>query len=488
MPLMLLVPPALIARDTKPADLHAARLSAEKAITQDNLRDYLTFIASDALQGRDTPSAGLDAAAQFIAFHLKRWGVKPAGDEGTYFQKIPVVRRGYDAAKTVADVDGIKLRFSTEFTVLSGSGTTTGKLIYVPEEVGSTDVKGKVVLLGTGTNPSEVTAAVQGGASGVVRLTGGKQSSWMRSSTVRAGGYRIESGTPTTPALSPPAISLSPEASADLIDELKLTGKVALPLDKEATVSVESRTERIFTQNVVGIVEGVDSKLKDEYVALGAHYDHIGMRTSGEGDLINNGADDDGSGTVSILAIAEAATKARPKRSLLFVWHCGEEKGMWGSSYFTDHPTVPLGQIITQLNIDMVGRSKPEGDTKPANRTLTAANAIYVIGTTMMSTQLGKLVQDTNNSYLKISYDPRYDAPDDPNRFFFRSDHYSYARKGIPICFWFDGEHEDYHRVGDEVSKIDFVKIEKIARTVFLTAVNVGNQPRRPTVDKPLNR
>jgi len=481
--------PALVQPAAKPVDLRAARLAAEKAVTQENLRDYLTFIASDALLGRDTPSPGLDAAAEFIAFHLKRWGLKPAGDNGTYFQKIAMTRRGYDTAKTTADIDGIKPRFSTEFTVISGNGSGTGKLVYVPDAVDATNVQGKVVLLGTGANQSEVASALEKGAVAVVRLTGGKQSSWMRGNpALRTGGYRIENAAPAATPAAPPAISLSPEASQDLIDELKLTGTAAVALDREATIAVTPKIEKIFTQNVVAIAEGADPKLKSEYVAIGAHYDHIGARTSGEGDLINNGADDDGSGTVSVLALAEAASKARSKRSLLFVWHCGEEKGMWGSSYFTDHPTVPLGQIVAQLNIDMIGRSKPAGNTNPLNKTLTGPDDIYVIGTTMMSTQLGKLVHDTNALYYKLGYDPKYDAPDDPNRFFFRSDHYSYARKGIPICFWFDGEHEDYHRVTDEVGKIDFVKMEKIARTVFLTAVNVANQPSRPAVDKPLNR
>lgn len=481
--------PALVQPAAKPVDLRAARLIAEKAVTQENLRDYLTFIASDALQGRDTPSPGLDAASEFIAFHLKRWGLKPAGDDGTYFQKIAMTRRGYDATKTTADMDGIKPRYGTEFTVISGNGTATGKLIYIPNELGTTTVKDKIVLLGTGTNPSDVTAAIEAGAAGVVRLNGGKQSSWMRSNpALRTGGYRIENAAPAPTPAAPPAISLSPEASQDLIDEFKLTGTSATPLDKEATIAVTPKIEKIFTQNVVAIAEGVDPKLKSEYVAIGAHYDHIGARTSGEGDLISNGADDDGSGTVSVLALAEAGSKARSKRSLLFVWHCGEEKGMWGSSYFTDHPTVPLGQIVAQLNIDMIGRSKPAGNTNPLNKTLTGPDDIYVIGTTMMSTQLGKLVHDTNALYYKLGYDPKYDDPKDPNRFFYRSDHYSYARKGIPICFWFDGEHEDYHRVTDEVSKIDFNKMERIARTVFLTAVNISNQPQRPAVDKPLNR
>jgi hypothetical protein len=267
---------------------------------------------------------------------------------------------------------------------------------------------------------------------------------------------------------------------------------VTLPFDlnasKGATFKVAARSEKPLTQNIVAVWEGSDPVLKSEYVAVGAHYDHIGICAPGTADPICNGADDDGSGTTALLGMAEAIShaKQRPKRSVLFVWHCGEEKGLWGSRYFTDYPTIPLDHIVTQLNIDMIGRSKKEGDTNPRNANLTGPNQIYVIGSTMMSTELGALSQTVNKSYLNLQYDLRYDDPADPNRFFFRSDHYNYARKGIPIIFFFDGVHEDYHRPGDEWQKIDYEKMEKVARTIYMTLWEVANLPVRPKVDKPL--
>jgi Zn-dependent M28 family amino/carboxypeptidase len=248
-------------------------------------------------------------------------------------------------------------------------------------------------------------------------------------------------------------------------------------------------TESIPTQNVVAIWEGGDPVLKSEYVALGAHYDHVGSGCPPVvNDRICNGADDDGSGTTALLAMAEALAKApaRPKRSILFVWHCGEEKGLWGSRYFTEFPTVPLDRITAQINIDMIGRSKKDGDTNPRNAELTGPNAIYLIGSTMMSTELGELVNEVNKSFLNLTLDTRYDAPSDPNRFFYRSDHFNYARKGIPIIFFFDGVHEDYHRAGDTADKIDYEKMQKVARTIYMTLWEIANRPARLKVDKPL--
>lgn len=235
----------------------------------------------------------------------------------------------------------------------------------------------------------------------------------------------------------------------------------------------------------MGIVTGSDPKLKDEFVALGAHIDHVGKRDNMQGDNIFNGADDDGSGTVSILEIAHAmATGPKPKRSILFVWHTGEEKGLWGSSYFTNNPTVPITSIVSQLNIDMIGRSKKPGDTNPANKMLTDPNAIYVVGAKKLSTDLGSAVDMVNGSMYKLNYDYHYDAPNDPESIYTRSDHYNYAVKGIPIAFWFDGVHEDYHRPSDEVQKIDFNKMQQVARTVCGTAFFLANEASRPKVDK----
>ena len=182
--------------------------------------------------------------------------------------------------------------------------------------------------------------------------------------------------------------------------------------------------------------------------------------------------------------MAEALAKAsvRPKRSVLFVWHTGEERGLWGSRYFTDYPPVPLDKIVTQINIDMIGRSKPAGDTNPRNRDLSGANEIYVIGSKMMSTELGELTE-TVNVYLNLrTIIVRLRTT---NRCFSQRS-YNYARKGIPIVFFFDGEHEDYHRPGDEVDKIDFPRMEKITRTIYLMIWEIATRPARLRVDKPL--
>jgi Zn-dependent M28 family amino/carboxypeptidase len=282
-----------------------------------------------------------------------------------------------------------------------------------------------------------------------------------------------------------------PQTANAIFDAATIGNPVApfeLKADKRISLSLTTRPETINTQNVVAVFKGSDPVLKNEYVAVGAHYDHVGIGVPINGDAIYNGADDDGSGTTAVLAMAEALAKnsLRPKRSVLLVWHCGEEKGLWGSKYFTQYPTVPLSSVVAQLNIDMIGRSRQEGDTNPANKNLTGPNEIYVIGSKMMSTELGALSERVNQSYLNLTLNYKYDDPADPERFFFRSDHYNYAQKGIPIIFYFDGVHEDYHRPGDEASKIDYQKMERVTRTIYMTLWEIAGAPQRPRVDKQL--
>jgi Zn-dependent M28 family amino/carboxypeptidase len=186
------------------------------------------------------------------------------------------------------------------------------------------------------------------------------------------------------------------------------------------------------------------------------------------------------------LAHAFATASPRPKRSILLVWHAGEEKGLWGSRYFVEHPTVPLARVVAQLNIDMIGRSKRAGDVSKENEQLSGPEEIYVIGSKKMSMELGELSERVNSSYLSLKFNYRYDDPADPERFFYRSDHFHYARKGIPIIFYFNGPHEDYHKLSDHADKIDYAKMEKVARTVFVTAWELASAPNRPRVDKPL--
>ncbi|MDD8018974.1 MAG: M28 family peptidase, partial [Bacteroidota bacterium] len=256
-------------------------------------------------------------------------------------------------------------------------------------------------------------------------------------------------------------------------------------LTKKVSVNISVTNDTETTQNIVASLKGSDAAVKDEFVAFGAHYDHLGTGTPVNGDSIYNGADDDGSGTAALLSIAETfAHGSRPKRSLLFVWHCAEEKGLWGSRYFTDNPTIPLNKIVTQLNIDMIGRSKPDTGAASHDEMLTGRHEVFVIGSKMMSTDLGKLNEDINASFLKLSLNYKFDDPKDPLRLFFRSDHYNYAKHEIPIIFYFDGLHEDYHKVSDEVGKIDFEKYLNVTKTIFATGWTLANLPKRPAVDK----
>jgi Peptidase family M28 len=501
-------------------------------ITAAQLREYLSFIASDEMEGRDTPSRGLDTTAKFIAMNLDRWGFRPAGDDGTFFQRIALRRDALDASKSSSEIDGQKFTLGDDFLPNAVTATLTGPLVFAGngwviksrnlDPYQGVEVKDKIIVVvgqgfPRGTTRTDLAGrqgvewsspsvyAQQHGAKGVLVIPDDTISqNWeiQRLRILQPARAFVEKFT-TQPGPPPvPNIFLSAKMAAALfegekVDAATLASKIQngeqipsfdLNQNKNVTITVAVKTEHPKTQNVVAVWEGGDSVLKNEYVALGAHYDHIGICAPGTADPICNGADDDGSGTTALLGMAEAIShaKQRPKRSVLFVWHCGEEKGLWGSRYFTEYPTIPLDHIVTQLNIDMIGRSKPPDDTNPRDKELTAANQIYVIGSKMMSTELGELTERVNKSYLKLQYDYRYDDPNDPNRFFFRSDHFNYARKGIPIVFFFDGVHEDYHRPGDEPQKIDYEKMQNVSRTVYMILWEVANRPTRPRVDKQL--
>ena len=189
------------------------------------------------------------------------------------------------------------------------------------------------------------------------------------------------------------------------------------------------------------------------------------------------------------MAIDEAMSKGqRPKRSILFIWHAGEEKGLWGSEYFAENPTVPIGSIITQLNIDMIGRYQNPGDENHnQNKNLPKPGEVFVIGSKMMSTELGEVSESVNDALLKLAFNYKYDDPKDPEQFFYRSDHYNYAKKGIPIIFYMDGSHADYHQPSDSIEKINFEQMEKVTRTIMATGFELANRPTRPKVDKPLS-
>lgn len=494
------------------------------AIAPDRLRDHLEFIASDELEGRDTPSRGLDVATLYVATQLKLWGATPAGDNGTFFQKVPVIQRTLDRERSVINFGEKSYRFGDGFMLGSKAVSANGNIVYVGhgyifkkkgiDPYQGVDVRGKIVVVAAGL-PKEVTNGDMQGTEGsdysVPTLAAKRRgalavltaptkefiSGWKSDDYIKLGGLTPASEADNDPAL--PNAVMSPDLTRAVFQgepvtaDSVISGKDApersfeMASSKRLSVNIVEDRQVWNPRNVVAIVPGSDPSLKGEYVAFGAHIDHVGMAPEGSGDRIFNGADDDGSGTVSILEIAHALlTGPRPKRSCLFVWHIGEEKDLWGSDHFTKFPTVNLKNVVTQLNIDMIGRSKKLGDTNPANAVLTGPNEIYVVGSTKMSTDLQKFSESVNASFLKLAFNYKYDDPKDPEQIFYRSDHYNYARKGIPIIFYFDGVHEDYHQPSDEVSKIDFTKMSRVAQTVFATGWTIANAPKRPVVDKPL--
>jgi Zn-dependent M28 family amino/carboxypeptidase len=272
-------------------------------------------------------------------------------------------------------------------------------------------------------------------------------------------------------------------ASSKLKSVAKATAKMnkkgksmgaTIPLSIE--INADRKTEKLTSENVLCFIEGVDPDLKDEVLVITAHYDHVGM----DGEDVYNGADDDGSGTVSVMEMAEAFVMAKrdghgPRRSVLLMTVSGEEKGLLGSEWYTEHPVFPLENTIANLNVDMIGRvDEAHKDNE---------NYIYLIGSDKLSTELHAISEEANKTYTKLELDYTYNAPDDPNRFYYRSDHYNFAKNNIPVIFYFSGVHEDYHQPTDTPDKIMYEKTAKIARLIFHTAWELANRSDRIEVD-----
>jgi Zn-dependent M28 family amino/carboxypeptidase len=248
-------------------------------------------------------------------------------------------------------------------------------------------------------------------------------------------------------------------------------------LNTPVSFAVKSANKEVLSENVVALLKG--SEFPEEYIVISSHLDHVGVNSDGE---IHNGADDDGSGTVALLEIAEAFKDAAnngkgPKRSIVFLHVTGEEKGLLGSQYYTDvDPIVPLANTVANLNIDMVGRIDPE---RKGDR-----NYIYLIGSDKLSTELHELSEAVNKKYTNIALDYTYNDENDPNRFYYRSDHYNFAKNNIPIIFYFNGTHVDYHKPSDTPDKINYDLLENRTRLVFYTAWELANRANRIVVDK----
>lgn len=474
-------------------------------ISKNDLQAHLEFIANDLLEGRDTPSRGLDLATLYVASQLKLWGLQPAGDNGKFYQNVPLIGRATDGDGSSVTIGEAKVKYG-DFTASGNAVRFEGQAIYVgngaqapalginPYE--GVDIAGKILVVRGNPAPDVLRSAgsksvdriaQEGGAAGIVRISSLEPDRWQQSVTDSLAAGRPRPAWQTGGGFgrfNRTTVVLSASVGATLLagvsgfDEAK---PKAVPLGKSLVVETKVKDIPVKTQNVVAIIPGSDPALAHEYVGVSAHIDHVGMRPPVPGqDNIFNGADDDGSGTVAVLELAHTfAAGKRPKRSMIFIWHCGEEKGLWGSAYFTSNPTIPLNDLTALINIDMIGRTRHPGDTNPKNAVLSGPNSIYVVGSYKLSKDLGDLLQHVNAKTFNLSYDYKYDDPNDRENIYGRSDHYNYASKGVPIAFYFDGVHEDYHDVGDQVEKIDFDKMEVVTKTVYASLWELANRKDR---------
>ena len=496
------------------------------AISARELREYLAFIASDETEGRATPSRGLDVTAQLLAGHLARWKLRPGGDSGTFFQRIGITRARLDPPANEAQLGDRHFTLGKDYVVNVFAGTFSGSLVYVShgwvirskgiDAYRELDVRDKIVIVAETGLPAGVRRADLSGPQGddwespqpALQRRGARAMIMVPSfGPLLEFDRRLRDGTedgimaPVGSVVRPPLPVVRPSIEmfnalfegesqpASLLFNRAAAGdpvpSFALDPARRFTLRVGVREDTLATQNVIAMVKGSDAVLAKEYVIVSAHYDHLGIGAPVNGDSIYNGADDDGSGSAAVLAMARAMGQgARPRRSVLFIWHAGEERQNWGSKYFVQHPTVPLSQIVAALNLDMVGRTRTS-HTDTTRWKVVPPGAIYVVGAKRMSRELGEINDMVNARYLRLAFDTRFDAPDEPTRLFMRSDHLSYAERGVPVIFYYGGEHEDFHQPSDSADRIDYQNLEKVARTVFATTWELANRSRRPLRDVP---
>jgi len=548
--------PALAAQAPTPLPRTHTPEPTKPAISAADLMTRLYIYADDSMMGRLAGSPYNLKATAYIADQVKKLGLRPAGDSGGYFQWVPLVKRTLTDSSMVA-VDGTPLarfddyihldpligpphpaaRFDGATTVYAGTwGDST--MLAADQAAG----KFLVVTVRSGNGPNGpqwfvppqilVRRFPQAAGFAVVNLmyVPAQARSFLRQT--RPTLKRDSAPGDTMPV--PVTLYISTTAAQRLLGTNPDSARVGMT-GKTVHGALEYRDEPAPARNVVAILPGADAKLQGEFVAIGAHNDHIGFNQNpvdhdslrafntqlqhltdhladslghplapseimtlraairvnvdslrrlrpARLDSIANGADDDGSGTVTALEIAEqfAAAKPKPKRSILFVWHTGEELGLFGSQWFTDHPTVPRDSVVAQLNMDMVGRGDA-WDTRGGG-----PDYLMLVGSRRLSTELGDLVEAVNKTEKPpLAFDYSWDANGHPENLYCRSDHYEYARYGIPIVFFTTGLHQDYHQVTDEPEYIDYAHMARVGQLVYDVATRVANLDHRVVVDKP---
>jgi hypothetical protein len=530
--------------------------TAVPAVSPATLKTELYAFSDDSMQGREAGTIGNVKGTNFIAAQVKKLGLQPAGENGTYFQTVPLVNKGVNPASTLT-AGGTALAMGKDYVSFgaisqlgfasSFTGTNLGSVyagrIGDSAAAGLTEaqIAGKVVVF---------SPALRNGQPAWQFWQGLDRKKFASAAAIAVIALDIPpppvveflsksqeslkgDGDATPAAKSPFAMLISPSAGEAIVGANPAVGAAGKPVS--ANISILTSEVNTPARNVVAILAGSDPKLKGQYVAIGAHNDHIGLedgppadhdsvwaynhvvRPAGAEsgnpkptpeqlarvkttldslrkvnkprlDSINNGADDDGSGSVAVLGIAGAlaTSKVKPKRSIIFVWHTGEEKGLWGSAYFTDHPTVPRDSIVAQLNMDMVGRGMETDDVLGDGSAHGGPGYLQLVGSRRLSTELGNLVEKVNvDGNYGFAFDYTFDADGHPANIYCRSDHANYARYGIPVVFFTTGVHQDYHQITDEPQFINYTKMAKIATFVANIALVVANDDHRLVVDKP---
>ncbi len=476
-------------------------------ITPADLRARVGIVADDSMGGRDTGSPGLRKTAEYIAAEMARLGLRPAGDGGTWFDQVSLERTLTRATTSVTTPAGERALTLDELIPVSGDGGLPGDprpqgegpVVFAgymvdggvtpAEELTQEQLRGAALVLRFGAGPEGGTgprfpmASLIGPQSPLSALflvaEGDLAGFWdYAGGTARSGTFAAPSAAAHGGPGGGPAVFLVSPAEAERLIGRGLEG-ARKPLTGLGTFRYALRQEKapVEAMNVVALLPGRDPAKAGQYVAVGAHYDHVGVGPAVEGDSIYNGADDDASGTTAVMEIAERLATLpaarRPARSVLFVWHTAEEKGLLGSEQFTANPTVPRDSIVAQLNIDMIGRNHPD--------------SLFLVGSRRLSTELGDLVEAVNRRRERpFAFDYSLDLPGHPERIYCRSDHYNYAKFGIPVTFFTTGLHEQYHKPQDEPGLIDYDKLANVTGLIADIALELANRPARPTRDKPL--
>ena len=495
-----------------PAPLSAGVVAPPSGQKDELVRDLMAF-AHDSMRGRETGTPDAVRAAAFIGRRLSELGLEPYGDS-LYYQRVPLVRQFASAAtEMTVERNGVtrRLRVGQDLSPMLSLGPgqpvprrfVDGELAFAgyvdasplskADEQPSAELLNKVAVILHGAPPgttgalrdslnSDNALALQIARVGmklpagiIVLMTPETEKLYRELYPMLAREVRSASAAPLPPnlaALDLPILLFgvarqgSPFVPRSWPDDVRPQS-----LGTSFRAAIDVRSEPFVGYNVIGRVPGTDPALRGTYVALGAHYDHVGILPPMSGDSIANGADDDGSGTVALLAVARAMAQRPSRRSTLFIFHTAEEKGLLGSAYFADHPTLPIDSMVAMLNADMIGRN--------------GRDQLFLIGPQAaergLSARLGQIIDSVNAGLpTPFTFDRGMDVQNHPRQFYQRSDHFNYAKKGVPVAFLTSGEHPEYHDVGDSADRIDFEKLRRVTGLLVEVTRAVGNDPNRP--------